>query len=82
VLTIAALGALAALTLLVAVTLSSAFMLLHLIVDAVLAGYLYLVWERANRSGRRASSLVTLREAPDAQVRSITTAPRRRAVGD
>lgn len=32
----------------------------HLVVDALLAGFVYLSWERSNRAGARRSSLVTL----------------------
>lgn len=39
---------------------SRALLFGHLVVDALLVGFVYLSWERSNRAGMRRSSLVTL----------------------
>lgn len=51
---------LAVLTLLGGVVVSGALLVLHLLVDATLGVYAYLLWERGTRTRSRASSFLTL----------------------
>jgi hypothetical protein len=76
-LTVALLAGLAVVTLLAGVFVNRTLLLGHLVVDALLAAFVYLSWERTNRSATRRSSLVTL--APEDDLESVSPLVRRAA---
>ena len=97
VLAVSVLVSLAFVTLVGGLVVSRTLLFGHLVVDALLAGFVYLSWERSNRAGTRRSSLVTLaderkgavrrgvdgRPAPmlDDDIASVSTIARRAAGG-
>ena len=66
-LTASVLVGLALITLIGGIAVNRTLLFAHLLVDAVLAGFVYLSWERSNRAGARRSSLVTLGRDRDAE---------------
>ncbi len=71
--TVSVLATLALLTLVGGVLLSRTLLFAHVVVDALLAGFVYLAWERSKRTGARRSSLVTLGdERPTGGRRGVT----------
>ena len=60
------------LTLLGGVVVSGALLVLHLLVDAALGVYAYLLWERAARTRTRASSFLTLAADDEVVVREAS----------
>ena len=75
-------------TLAAGLVISPAMLLVHLVADALLGGFVYLSWERASRSRARRSSLVTLHDRPVAGAAraegggAVVTPMRREASGN
>ena len=79
--TLAALVGLALVTLLAGLVAARALLLVHLLVDAALGAYVYLLWERSARARTRRSSLVTLGDTSVADGSATVTHLRREATG-
>ncbi len=79
--TLAALVGLALVTLLAGLVAARALLLVHLLVDAALGAYVYLLWERSARARTRRSSLVTLGAQSVADGSATVTHLRREATG-
>ena len=79
--TLAALVGLALVTLLAGLLAARALLLVHLLVDAALGAYAYLLWERSARARTRRSSLVTLGGQSAADGSATVTHLRREATG-
>ncbi len=79
--TLAALVGLALVTLLAGLLAARALLLVHLLVDAALGAYVYLLWERSARARTRRSSLVTLGDQSASEGSATVTHLRREATG-
>ncbi len=79
--TLAVLVGLALVTLLAGLVAARALLLVHLLVDAALGAYVYLLWERSAQARTRRSSLVTLGEQSAADGSATVTHLRREATG-
>ena len=79
--TFAALVGLALVTLVAGLVAARALLLVHLLVDAALGAYVYLLWERSARARTRRSSLVTLGAQSVAEGSATVTHLRREATG-